>query len=161
MIRMFIFLTAAITLCSCSGGFSKGVKKDLSTGLSASYNGFSIEDIYLAAAGQRLSGNAISMGTKVSIVASGVENFMEKDGKVFPGCSIILSDKSGKEMLNLPDAFSEMINGTTVAASKVLTASVNTGAPMTTGETYHMQTRFFDKQKKESEIVASVDLLMK
>jgi hypothetical protein len=159
--RIFLTLSIAVVLCSCSGGFSKGVKKDLSTGLSASYNGFSIEDIYLVSAEHRLTGNAIAMGSKVSITATGVENFMEKDGKVFPGCTILLTDKSGKEILNLPDAFSDMVNGTTVAESKILQASVTTGDPMIAGETYHLQTRFFDKNKKESEIVASVDLVMK
>jgi len=38
-------LFASFLFSSCN--FSKGVKKDLSTGLSASYNGLSIEDIYL------------------------------------------------------------------------------------------------------------------
>jgi hypothetical protein len=156
---MFLLLGALLLFSSCN--FSKGVKKDLGTGLSASYNGFSVEDIYLVSANQKLGSNTIAMGTKIAIVASGVENFTEKNGKVFPGCSILLTDKSGKEILNLPDAFADMVNGTTAAEAKALQASLTTGNPMMAGETYHLKARFYDKNKKESEIVANVDLLMK
>jgi len=159
----WILLAATcFTLHSCSGGFSKGVKKDLTTGLSASYNGFALEDIYLTDAKEtKLSDNKISLGTPLAIVATGVENFVEREGKVFPGCTIVLTDKAGKEVINLPDAFAEMTAGTTLAESNVLQASLNTGSPMVVGETYHLKVRFFDKNKKESEIVSNVDLLMK
>lgn len=150
----------SLTFSSCT--FSKGVKKDLATGLSTSYNRLTINDIYLAdESGNRLGDNKITMGSKLAVVATGVDYFAEKDGKVFPGCTILLSDKSGKEILNLPDAFSEMVNGTTAEEAKILQASLNTGEPMAVGETYHLKIRFYDKNKKESEIVANVDLLMK
>jgi hypothetical protein len=160
--KIFLTLPVAIILFSCSGGFSKGVKKDFTTGLSASYNGFSLEDIYLTSTdNKRLSSNALSLGSPISIMANGVEHFTEKDGKVFPGCTIILSDKAGKEILNLPDAFSEMKEGTTKQEATVLRAQLNTGDPMVKGETYHLKARFFDKNNKENEIIATVDLLMK
>ena len=159
-----IVLLAAIclSLYSCSGGFSKGVKKDMTTGLAASYNGFALEDIYLTdSKGARLSSNKISLGTPLAIEATGVDNFVEKDSKVFPGCTIILTDKAGKAILNLPDAFADMKEGTTAAQAKVLQASLNTGDPMVVGEIYHLSVRFYDKNKKESEIKANVDLEMK
>ena len=148
-----------LIISSCN--FSKGVKKDLSTGLSASYSGFSIEDIYLSSEEQRLSNNSVAMGSKIYITATGVENFKVKDGKVYPGCTIILTDKGGKEMLNLPDAFSDLVNGTTTPEAKTLQANITTGNPMAVGETYHLYVRFYDKNNKESEIVANVDLKMK
>lgn len=160
--KWILFATISLGLCSCSGGFSKGVKKDLTTGLSSSYNGFALDDIYLTnTKGSKLSDNKISLGTPLAIEVTGVDNFVEKDGKVFPGCTILLTDKAGKDILNLPDAFSEMTAGTSVAEAKTLQASVNTGSPMVVGETYHLSVRFFDKNKKESEIVSNVDLLMK
>lgn len=155
-----IFSITLIALLSCN--YSKGVKKDLSTGLSASYNGLSIDDIYLADAdGNRLNNNSIPLGNKITIVATGVDYFETKDGKAFPGCRILLTDKNKKEVLNLPDAFSNMANGTPEAEAKTLQASLNTGNPMVVGETYHLSVRFFDKNKKDSEILADVDLLMK
>lgn len=160
--KIMLLAAICISLYSCSGGFSKGVKKDISTGLSASYNGFALEDIYLTDTKEtRLSNNKIAMGSPLAVVATGVDHFVEKNGRVYPGCTIVLTDKAGKEVLNLPDAFADMKDGYTAAEAKVLQASLNTGDPMITGETYHLSVRFFDKNKKESEIVANVDLLMK
>jgi hypothetical protein len=162
MKRISIILLGFFLTLSFSCNFSKGVKKDLSSGLSASYNGFAIDDIYLTdAGGTRLSNNKISLGSKIAVTASGVDYFEVKDGKVFPGCRIILTDKNKKEILNLPDAFTDMTNGTTPAEAKVLQAYLTTGSPMAAGETYHLSVRFFDKNKAASEIIADVDLLMK
>ena len=133
----------------------------MKTGLSTTYNGFTLEDIYLTdEKDNRLNNNQILLGSKLAVVATGVDYFTEKDGKVFPGCTILLTDKAGKEILNLPDAFAEMKEGATAAEAKTLQASLNTGDPMVVGETYHLYVRFYDKNKKESEIVVNVDLLM-
>jgi hypothetical protein len=146
------------TLFSCS--FSKGVKKDLSTGLSTSWNGFAVDDVYLTVDGNRLSNNKIILGKEILVVANGVENYKEKDGRVYPGCSILLTDKAGKEILNLADAFADMKDGVAADKANALTATLNTGNPMIVGETYHLKTRFFDKLKAESEILSNVDLVM-
>ena len=162
MKRITVLAIAIVCISICSCNFSKGVKKDLSTGLSISYNGFAVEDAYLADGdGRRISNNNITMGSKVSVMASGVDYFEEKNGKVFPGCSILLTDKNKKEILNLADAFSGMTDGTTAAEARLLRASLNTGDPMIVGETYHLHIRFFDKNNKNNEIVGDVDLLMK
>jgi predicted small secreted protein len=162
MKRITVLAITVVCFSICSCNFSKGVKKDLSTGLSISYNGFAVEDAYLADGdGNRISSNTITMGSKVSVMASGVNYFEEKNGKVFPGCSILLTDKNKKEVLNLADAFSGMTDGTTAAEARLLRASVNTGDPMVAGETYHLHIRFFDKNKKDNEIAGDVDLLMK
>ena len=162
MKKIFLFSIAAIIILFSSCQFSKGVKKDLNTGLTASYNGFALDDIYLTdTKGTRLSNNKISLGSPLAVVATGVDYFVEKEGRVFPGCTIVLTDKTGKEVLNLPDAFADMKDGYSVADAKVLSASLNTGDPMVAGETYHLLVRFYDKNKKESEIVSNVDLLVK
>jgi hypothetical protein len=148
-----------ILFYSCQ--FSKGVKKDLNTGLSASYNGFAMDDIFLADADRnRLGSNKITLGTKLLVIATGVDYYSEKDGKAFPGCTIVLTDKNKKELLRLPDAFEDMTDGTPAAQAKTLQAQLNTGQPMVAGQTYRLNVRFFDKNKKENEIVAHVDLLM-
>ncbi|MGZ8558165.1 MAG: hypothetical protein ACXWWC_07530 [Chitinophagaceae bacterium] len=158
--KKIIFPLISILFIVSSCQFSKGVKKDLNTGLSTSYNGFALDDIYLADEnGKRLSNNKITLGSKVLILATGVDFFAEKKGKVFPGCTIILTDKNKKEILNLPDAFANMTDGTTAAEAKTLQASLNTGEPMIAGETYYLHVRFYDKNKKENEIVCNVDLV--
>jgi len=157
----FSFLLLALCLLSVSCQFSKGVKKDLNTGLSASYNGLAIDDIFLTdASGNRLNNNKIKLGEKVLMVVNGVDYFTEQGGKVFPGCQIILTDKDKNELLNLPDAFADQTNGTTPAEAKTLQASLNTGQPMVSGATYHLAVRFYDKKDKEKSISSDVDLVM-
>jgi hypothetical protein len=158
--NQFLIAILAIVLYSCSGGFSKGVKKDLSTGLSTSYNGFAVDDVYLTVDGNKLSNNKVSLGKEILVVANGVENYEEKSGKVFPGCSIVLTDKAGKEVLNLADAFADMKDGFESNKASMLNATINTGNPMVVGETYHLKTRFYDKLKTTSEIISEVDLVM-
>jgi hypothetical protein len=153
-----IAIFAMLIVTSCH--FSKGVKKDLSTGLSTSYNGFAVEEVYLSVDGVKLSSNKIALGKEIHIIADGVDYYEEKEGKVFPGCSIILTDKTGKEILNLPDAFSDLSNGVDAAKAKALTATINTGSPMIVGETYHIKTRFFDKNNTSNEIISNVDVVM-
>ena len=160
MKKMFYkFLPALFIISSCQ--FSKGVKKDLMTGLTSSYNGFTVENIYLSVDGKKLTSNSITLGKEVALIAEGVDSYQEKDGKVYPGCRIILTDKVGKELLNQPDAFAEYANGLEKDKASLLTATLNTGSPLQAGETYHLSVRFFDKNKKESEIVSDVDLIMK
>jgi hypothetical protein len=157
--RLLLLVSLSFLFSSCQ--FSKGVKKDLSTGLVASYNGFSIDDIFLADGDRnRLDNNKISLGTTLLVMATGVKNFAEKNGRVFPGCTIILTDKDKKQLLHLPDAFEDMKDGTTAIEAGTLQAQLNTGKPMFPGETYHLAVRFFDKNKKENEIVANVDVVM-
>ena len=156
--NMFAF-TLLVLLASCN--FSTGIKKDLTTGLTSVNNGLSAEDIFLKEyEGARLSNNKVKLGSKISLAAAGIENFELKDGKVYPGCQIILTDKNKKEVINLPDAFADMVNGSTEDETKTLNATLTTGDPMVVGETYHLYVRFFDKQKKESEIVSNVDIVM-
>ena len=158
--KQILITVTAIILYSCSGGFSKGVKKDLSTGLSTNYNGFAVDEVYLTVDGNKLSNNKITLGKVANIVANGVDYYEVKDGKVFPGCSILLTDKAGKEILNVADAFAGIKDGFESNKASMLNATLNTGNPMAVGETYHLKTRFFEKLKKENEIICEVDLVM-
>jgi len=160
MKKSLYFAMAVLLICACN--FSKGTKTDLITGLSTSYNGFAISDAYLAAEdGSRLKSNKIALGTNIQIAVTGVENFVAKDGKVFPGCMILLTDKqTNAEILKLDDAFADMADGTPVEKATLLHADLSTGSPMVAGTTYRLKTRFFDKNNPESEIVNEVDLIM-
>jgi hypothetical protein len=160
--KSIICFTTVLLLVFTSCNLSKGVKKDLNTGLTTSYNGFAVEDVFLTQGedGVKLSSNKVALGTRVNVMATGVENFAETNGMVFPGCTIILTDKAGKELLNLPDAFSDMSNGLKKEEATTLRATLTTGEPMTAGETYHLKCRFYDKKKSESEIITNVDLVM-
>jgi len=161
MKQTILVFTTCFFLLSCN--FSKGVKADLATGLAASYNGFAIEDIYLSEGeeGKKLANNQVALGNQINVQVTGVENYKEENGKVFPGCSMVLTDKAGKELLNLPDLFADMKDGFALAEGKNLRAKLTTGDPMAAGETYHLKCRFFDKKNATSEIVSNVDLVVK
>jgi hypothetical protein len=155
-----VVVILSVVLYSCKGGFSTGVKKDLSTGLSTSYNGFAVDDVYLTVDGNKVNSNKVSLGKQILVVANGVDYYEEKNGKVFPGCSIVLTDKNGKSILNIADAFADLKDGFEPEKASMLNATISTGDPMVVGETYHLKTRFYDKQKPTSIITSEVDLVM-
>lgn len=160
-LRSLLALAAVSLFILQACNFSKGVKKDLNTGLTASYNGASLEDIYLADGSEkRLNSNKVSLGNQVTVLATGVQNFTVENGNVYPGCEIVLTDKNKKELLNLPDAFADQANGLPAAEANVLKGILNTGSPMAVGETYHLKVKFFDKKKPTTEILADVDIQM-
>lgn len=156
-----IALSSIFLTTSCQ--FSKGFKQDLKTGLKVSYNGFAIEEAYLTLNEEetkKLTSNKIPLGSKVNIWASGVKNFKEENGRVFPGCEMILTNKNGKKLLNIPDLFSDKNDGVSKDEATALNAKLTTGKPMIAGDIYNLKTRFFDKKNTENEIVAEVDLAM-
>ena len=160
MNRLSIIALLLVFCCACN--FSKGVKKDLNTGLTTTYNGFHVEDTWMEdGTGIKLTSNKIALGATLVVVASGVSHYTEKAGLVYPGCTIILTDTAGKEILHIPDAFSGRTEGLKPAEATRLSASLNTGNPMTVGAMYHLKTRFFDKQNKSNLIVSEVKLEMK
>lgn len=161
--KQLLYITSILLLTACSGGsFSKGVKKDMTTGLTSSYNGFAVDDIYLTdEKGTKLSSNAITLGSELLVVASGVENYTLENGKAFPGCTIILTDKNKKELLNLPDAFADLKDGLAPDQATELKATLTTGDPMQAGETYQLYVHFYDKKNTASSITSTVEILAK
>jgi len=157
-IKQIFIIAISLALFGCSGNFSKGIKKDLSTGLTATYNGLTLSEIHLVVGDQKANNNKVVLGKKVIVVANGVDYFTVENGKVFPGCSIVLTDKKGKELLNLPDAFGHLNDGTSANEASTLQAELTTGEPMLVEEKYLLKVRFFDKRNKENEIKAEVTL---
>jgi len=161
--KQFVYFLLLLLVTSCGGGgFSKGVKKDFTTGLTSSYNGLSVDDIYLADdKGKKMINNQIILGSELIVVASGVDNYKLLNGKAYPGCTIILTDKNSNEILNIPDAFSSLSSGVKASEAAELKATLTTGDPMQVGETYQLYVHFFDKQNVTAGITSSVELLVK
>lgn len=161
MNRLSIPVIAALLFCMACN-FSAGVKKDLNTGLTTNYKGLHVEDSYLVdEAGNKLSSNKIDLGTTMFIVAEGVTNYKQKNGRVYPGCKILLTDAAGKEIINMPDAFASATDGFKPEEATRLSARLSTGAPMVKGASYNLKATFFDKENKEGVIVSEVKLEMK
>lgn len=170
-VLVFLVCCLLLLLTNCGGssdknsGFSfsasTGVKMDLSTGTKTSYSGFSVEEIYIVdAEDTQLGSNEIPLNTKFSIVYQGVENYTLKDGKVFPGLSMQVTDAAGNFILNEADLFSNSADGYTAEDASVLRGSVTVATPMQAGETYHCKVRVFDKNS-EAEIVSELDFTVK
>lgn len=144
-ISSLLFFIAALPFTGCE--FSKGIKKDLSTGLYASYNGLSAENVFLAAADDSpLNSNEITLGSKVKIIADGVNNFKMVNNKVFPGCSILLLSPRNDSIFYIEDAYQDLADGKAAHEANYLAASLTTGDPLQMNETYLLKVRFYDKQ---------------
>jgi hypothetical protein len=141
--------------------FSVGAKKDLNTGLSASYNGLSADNIFLAGANDSaLTNNEVVLGSKVKIIADGVDNFKVVDNKVFPGCTILLLSAANDSIIFIPDAYQDLTDGKAANEANYLTASLNTGDPMQVNGTYLLKVKFYDKQDTTHFIAAECSLKM-
>ena len=151
-------LLGCIIFAGCN--FSKGAKKDLSTGLSFNYNGFSVQDVLLVnAANQRMSDNKVQLNSPIAIVAVGVNNYGLKDGKVFPGMQLLVTDKNGTPVLTAADLF-EGDQGHPPASATELRGDISIGKPMVSGQTYHVKVRIWDKVKADNEVNAEADLVV-
>ncbi|MBD1384307.1 hypothetical protein IDJ75_03380 [Mucilaginibacter rigui] len=153
-------LLSITTLTGCH--FSAGTNKDLKTGLSSSYYGFSVEDVFLAnSSKERLSSNKIPLNSTFLILATGVGNYTLKDGKAYPGCEITIKDKSGKTVGHIDNAMSDISSsGLPPEGATTLSARVTLYPPFVAGETYHVSVRFFDNQNEKNKITADIDIVL-
>lgn len=157
---MNLFLAASILMLSaCS--FSAGTKKDLNTGLTISYSGFTIKEVVLVGPDNTiLNTNEVKLNTQVAIVAQGLENYTLKDGKAYPGLALSVTGKNGEAIINEADLFADSDGYPPVDAS-ALRGTITVGNPMKAGETYQVKMRVWDKIKPESELTAEVELIVK
>ena len=145
-------------LSACS--FSKGVKKDLSTGLSYNYNGFGVENVLLVDPNnEAMHNNKVQLNTVTNMIVVGLTNYGLKDGKVFPGMKIVVTDKNGNAVINQADLFSDTPGYPAESASQ-LRGSITVAQPMKSGETYHVKMRVWDKVEPANELNTEVDLVV-
>lgn len=152
----------ALAFMAGACNFSAGTQKDFATGLSYSYNGFRVERVALVGPGDVTMGdNKVSLNTQITMVAEGISNYELKDGKVFPGMAMTVTDKAGVAVINEADLFAEGTEGYSAQDASVLRGLITIGNPMVSGEVYHAKIRIWDKVKPENELTAEVDLEVK
>jgi hypothetical protein len=79
---VFVVLGSIVLLQACS--FSAGTKKDLVTGLSHSYHGFTVDEVLLVGPENTVvNSNKVALDSEIAIVAQGISNYELKDGKAF------------------------------------------------------------------------------
>lgn len=143
-----------------SFGFSKGIKKDITTGLKTTNDGLSYDEVFLVNdQNEKLSSNEMALQTSFSVVLTDVDGFRLKTGNAYPGIAIVVSNAEGLEIMNTGDLLAEYKNGVALQDAKTLTASFTVGKPMQTGK-YHFKARFWDKNGK-GEIISELDLNVK
>ena len=160
MKKTITLLLLSNLLISAACNFSTGAKKDLRTGLSFSYHGFIVQDVLLAdPANKRMTDNKVQFNTQIAIAALGINNYGLKDGKVFPGMMLLVTDKKGTPVLNAADLFAGD-QGYPPANATELRGDITIAKPMAAGETYHVKVHIWDKVKADNEINIEADLVV-
>lgn len=149
--RMINTLVAAILACvlltSCEGGTHYGIKKDAGNGITTSWTNLEPADVLRVMNGETISHNQVVLGESFAVVNQDVKGLVVKDGKVSVGCSLIITDSSGKQLLAEHDLFKD--NDTwDKEKAKELKCTINTGKPMDWQQEYKIVVTFWDKYGK-------------
>ena len=158
--EMAAVLVLTIMLYSCKGGIQPfGKRVDLATGLTTNYTGIVPAETKMIMNNEVLNHADIPLGEKFTIVNSGVQGLTVKDNQVSVGCSLLISDKSGKQVLFEPDLFKTASVFHKDSAS-ALQCKVNTGAPMEWQKEYLVKIIYWDKYgtgKMENAVTISME----
>lgn len=137
-----------IVLCSllyaCNGQIVTGVNKDLNTGLSTSYTGMKPSKSLLIMNDEVLNHNDIPIGESFQLINDGVDGLVVKDGNVSVGCSLRITDKKGKVLMDEPDLFKSN-DIFEQKDARMLRCTISTGEPMEWEELYDVKVIFWDK----------------
>jgi hypothetical protein len=140
---VIILLLSAI-LFSCQAQSLAGIKKDFSTGLIATYKNIEPGEVLLVMNDGVLNHTDIPIGESFLLINKNIKGLIEKNDKVSVGCSLTISDKKGKKILEAADLFkgNDIFNKKDVAYLK---CTVSTGEPMQWEENYDVLATFWDK----------------
>lgn len=140
-----------LTACSIGGGVSEGK-------LTYHYTDCVVRNVQLVDAGNKpITNNVVHMGTTFLIAATGIQNFTLTDGKAYPGCELSVTDRFDKTIARIPDVLeSSAKDGISTPGALDLSATITMSPPLTSGETYKITARFFDKKEAKKEVVAEV-----
>lgn len=154
------FLALVIAMIAVSCNFSAGVKKDFGTTLSFEYNGFGVEEVaFVGPDNERASNNEVKLNTQVAIVAQGLANYELRDGKAFPGLALTVKDEQGSAVIDEADLFAES-QGFSPQDASIIRGSITIGSPMEPGQTYDVLMRIWDKNKPETQLTATMEIVV-
>lgn len=162
MRKQHIFIAAYYSFLFAGCSFNGGVKKDLTTGLTASYAGFAVNDVKLVTPqGIALTDNTVSLDSSFAIAVFGVRHFQLIDGKAYPGCELTIKDTPGKIIAHAADVLAAFTkDGIATKDAVDLAATIRMSKPLIVGEKYHITARFFDKQNSKNELLAEVNVVL-
>ncbi len=154
-------LALMIAMIAASCNFSAGVKKDFGTTLSFEYSGFGVEEVaFVGPDNERASNNEVKLNTQVAIVAQGLTNYELKDGKAFPGLALTVKDEQGNAVIDEADLFAQS-EGFSADDASGIRGTITIGSPMESGKTYDVSMRIWDKNKPETQLTATMEIVVK
>ncbi|RYG38954.1 MAG: hypothetical protein EOO01_29455 [Chitinophagaceae bacterium] len=144
-LRWVIILVLSASLYACQAQPSgKGFTIDGSTGLNTKYDGMSPAETRMVMNGETLNHTDIPLGEKFTIINDGIKGLTVKGKKVSVGCSLLITDTTGKTVLSEPDLFARnpIFDKDSI---QYLQCKVNTGSPMDWDQLYIVKVTFWDK----------------
>lgn len=118
-------------------------------GLILTPKGLKVRSVFVTNANGALQSNKVSYSEKLKLNFYDLDGFSKKEGKVFVGGSMVISDSNGKVILQYTDLFADYDQtGVDPAATEKLNLSLIIGNPLKKGETYNWRARIWDKVGK-------------
>lgn len=147
-VKWMIIILLSVCLYACQAQTrNAGYSVDGNTGLSVRYSGMSTAESRIVMNDEVLNHTDIPLGEKFIIINDGIKGLVEKNKKVSVGCSLLITDTTGKTILSEPDLFAK--HGEFDKDSvQYLQCRVSTGAPMDWDEFYNVNVIFWDKNGK-------------
>ena len=124
----------------------KVIPPEDNAGISIATESLEAKYIYITNENGAVRGNEVSYGEKLRFNFQDISGFSVKQGKVYPGASIMVVDSSGKTVLEYTDLFAAYGDGVNPEAASSLNLSLTVGDPMRISETYLWKTRVWDKK---------------
>jgi len=146
-VLLVLLLLLYFFLLACSKLESKGVMKDINTGMVTHWTTTNPESVVLMMNGEELGHTDIPLGESFQLVAKNIKGLTSRNGKISVGCALTITDKSGKQLMNEADLFADH-SEFDVAEDQFLRCTINTGAPMQWEQDYNVLVRFWDKNNK-------------
>ncbi|MBN8878799.1 MAG: hypothetical protein J0I32_14725 [Sphingobacteriales bacterium] len=144
-LRWMIILVLSVSLYACQAQTTaKGFTVNGSTGLNTRYTGMVPGETKMVMNGEVLNHTDIPLGEKFTIINEGIKGLTAKGKKVAVGCSLLITDTTGKTILSEPDLFARNPEFDKDSV-QYLQCKVNTGAPMEWDELYIVKVIFWDK----------------
>lgn len=146
-IKLMAAVAIMLLLNACEGSMRYGIKKDGGNGITTSWTNLEPAEVLRVMNGETVSHNQVILGESFAVINQNVEGLVVKAGKVSVGCSLTITDSSGRKILAEADLFKG--NDTwDKEKARELKCTINTGKPMDWQQEYQIVVTFWDKYGK-------------
>lgn len=151
-----LLLVSGILLFAVSCNFSKGTYTNSTIGLTYSYNGLKVGNVTLHESSKNnpLKGKEIKIGKVLYINIDNISGFTEEDGKIYPGCQIIVTDEDGNVALKEDDLYK---GGYDPKQASAFWLNVTMGSPIVAGKQYKTEAHIYDKKNEKNKLDITVE----